>query len=119
MSARFAACTAMLALSAGAAQAQPALLSLDPSVAKASTAQFSPLDLSVRGGAGFTDAQAEALRSGVAKTSVDQRFSQRLSASIGFLCDPHDALQYDRATAMPGADPQGKFLGAKLSFAFR
>ena len=120
MNLRFAACTAVLALSAGAAHGQPVLLSLDPAMAEASAARIAPLDLSLaRSAAGFTDAQADALRTGVARTSVDQRFSQRLTGSLGFLCDPHAAMQYDRAAAMPGADPQGKFLGAKLSMAFR
>lgn len=99
-----------------AAEAQTAPLKLDLSAAQASV----PLDLSsVRRATSFTDAEAEALRTGVARTAVDRHFAEGLTGSLGFLCDPRAAMQYDSATARPGADPQGKFLGAKLSFAFR
>jgi len=50
---------------------------------------------------------------------VDHKFADQLTASLGFLCDPKASMQSGGAVAMPGADPQGKFLGAKLSFAFR
>ncbi len=114
---RFAVWTILMAVAAaGAAQAQSAPLKLDLAAAQ-SAASF---DLSTtRSAAGLTDAEAEALRTGVARTAVDHHFADRLTASLGFLCDPHAAMQYDSAAAMPGADPQGKFLGAKLSFAFR
>ncbi len=119
MIARFAPCTAGLILLAGAAQAQPVQLSLDSALAQASSIHMAPIDLSSVQKAGFTDAEAEALRTGVARTAVDQRLSQGLTASLGFLCDPHAAMHYDAATARPGADPEGKFLGAKLSLSFR
>ena len=115
---RFAVWTALavLAAAAGDAQAQTAPLKLDLAAAQSAA----PLDLSVmRSGAGLTDAQAEALRTGFARTAVDHKFADRLTGSLGFLCDPRASMQYDSATAMPGADPQGKFLGAKLSLAFR
>ncbi len=114
---RFAVWTLLAALAAaGAAQAQTAPLKLDLAAARSSA----PLDLSVmRNGAGLTDAEAEALRRGIARTAVDHKFADRLVGSLGFLCDPQASMQYDRAAAMPGSDPQGKFLGAKLSFAFR
>jgi hypothetical protein len=119
MIARFTAGAAALVLMAGAAHAQPVQLTLDPALAKASRVHIAPIDLTTVQSAGFTDAEAKALRTGVARTSVDQSFSQGLTASLGFLCDPHAAMQYDVATARPGADPQGKFLGAKLSLAFK
>ena len=119
MIARFTAGVAALVLLSGAAHGQPVQMSLDPALADASKLRMSPIDLSAVQAAGFTDAEAQALRTGVAKTSVDQRFSQGLTASLGFLCDPHAAIKYDAATARPGADPEGKFLGAKLSLAFR
>ena len=114
---RFAAWSALAALAAaGAAQAQTAPLKFDLAAAQSSTA----LDLSAaRSGAGLTDAEAEALRTGVARTAVDHKFADQLTASLGFLCDPKASMQSGGAVAMPGADPQGKFLGAKLSFAFR
>lgn len=114
---RFAAWTAFLALIAvGGAQAQTAPLKLDLAALRASA----PLDLSpVRNPAGMTEAQADALRAGIAQTAVDHRFADRLTGSLGFLCDPHPSMQFDGLAARPGADPQGKFLGAKLSFAFR
>ena len=64
-------------------------------------------------------AQANALRqAGIARTSVDRSFARTATASLGFLC----GLQ-PRADAAIGSahgfDSQGRFLGAKLSFAFR
>ena len=114
---RFAVWTVLAALAAaGAARAQTAPLKLDLETVRSSA----PLDLSImRNGAGLTEADAEALRRGIAHTAVDHRFADRLVGSLGFLCDPQASMQYDRAVAMPGSDPQGKFLGAKLSFAFR
>ena len=113
---RFAVWTILMSVAAaGAAQAQSAPLKLDLAAAQSAA----PFDLSTRSAAGLTDAEAEALRTGVARTAVDHRFADRLTASLGFLCDPHASMQSGSAAAMPGADPQGKFLGAKLSFAFR
>ena len=64
-------------------------------------------------------AQANALRqAGVARTSVDRSFAGRATASLGFLC----GLQPRRDEAIGAAhgfDSQGRFLGAKLSLAFR
>ena len=116
MSLRFAACTAVLVLWAGAGHAQTAPLKLDLAALQASA----PLDISaVRSPTGLTDAQVSALREGIARTAVDHQFADRLTGSLGFLCDPHPSMQFDGLAARPGADPQGKFLGAKLSFAFR
>jgi hypothetical protein len=119
MIARFTASVGALVLLAGTAHGQPVQLTLDPALAKASAVHITPIDLTALRSTGFTDAEAEALRTGVARTSVDQRLGQGLTASLGFLCDPHAAIKYDAATARPGADPEGKFLGAKLSLAFR
>jgi hypothetical protein len=109
--------TALLVLAAaGGAEAQTAPMKLDLAALQAS----GPVDLSVvRSPTRLTDAQAEALRAGIAQTAVDHRFADRLTGSLGFLCDPHPSMQFDGLAARPGADPQGKFLGAKLSFAFR
>ena len=66
------------------------------------------------------DRQSHALpQPGVAKTSLEGRFSERASGAIGFLCGRPDSLD-ERAASQPyGSDPQGKFLGARLAFAFR
>ena len=57
---------------------------------------------------------------GVARTAIDRRFEKsRATGSIGFLCGRPDSLD-ERAASQPlGSDPQGRFLGARLSFAFR
>ncbi len=56
---------------------------------------------------------------GVAKTSIESRFEKGASGAIGFLCGRPDSLD-ERASSQPlGSDPQGRFLGARLSFAFR
>ena len=115
---RFAAWTFFLTLAAaaGAAQGQTAPMNLDLAALQGSA----PLDLSsVRNPTALTDAQAAALREGISRTAVDHQFADRLTGSLGFLCDPHPSMQFDGLAARPGADPQGKFLGAKLSFAFR
>ena len=112
-----AAWAALLALTAaGAAEAQSAPLKLDLAQAPASAA---PLDISqLRSAAGLTDDQAQALRAGIARTSVDHSFVDKLTGQVGFLCGLH-GQDYDEAASMRGADPSGKFLGAKLSLAFR
>jgi hypothetical protein len=114
---RTAAYVALLTLAAtGAAQAQTAPLKLDPAQTPVAAA---PLDMSrLRSSFDLTPDQAEALRAGIARTSVDHRFVDKLTGSVGFLCGLHGG-DYDEASAMRGADPAGKFLGAKLSLAFR
>ena len=107
MIARFAPCTGALVLLAGVAHGQPVQLSLDPALAKASQVRISPIDITAVQAAGFTDAQAQALRTGVARTAVDQRIGEGLTGSLGFLCDPHAAMKYGAASARPGADPEG------------
>lgn len=55
---------------------------------------------------------------GVARTSVDRSFDRRANAALGFLCGRPDSLD-ERAAAQPlGSDPSGRFLGARVSFAF-
>ena len=116
MTRRFAVWTALAALSAaGAAEAQTAPLKLDAPTPPATV----PLDMSrLQSTLDLTPAQADALRAGVARTAVDHRFVDTLTGSVGFLCGLHGG-DYDETAAMRGADPAGKFLGAKLSLAFR
>ncbi len=64
-------------------------------------------------------AQANALRqAGIAKTSVDHSFAGKATASLGFLCGLQPRADESIGSAH-GFDSQGRFLGAKLSFAFR
>lgn len=60
--------------------------------------------------------QANALRAaGLARTSLDRRFGDDgATGSVGFLCGLQPSGD-NRA----GSDPHGRFVGAKLSFAFR
>ena len=64
-------------------------------------------------------AQANVLRqAGIAKTSVDHSFAGKATASLGFLCGLQPRADEAIGSAH-GFDSQGRFLGAKLSFAFR
>lgn len=68
------------------------------------------------------DAEAYALkRAGIARTSVDRRFAQDndLTGSLGFLCGLQPGAERSGVAAARGHDPSGRFLGAKLSLAFR
>jgi hypothetical protein len=58
-------------------------------------------------------------RPGVAKTALDRRFEKGASGAIGFLCGRPDSLDGRAASQPLGSDPEGRFLGARLSFAFR
>ena len=113
MKAALAACASLLLLvPAGAAQAQ------DPAPGPQS-APAPTLDLSrMRSPFALTDQQAAMLRAGIAKTAVDHRFADQLTGSLGFLCGLHGET-YQGAAAMRGSDPDGRFLGGKLSLAFR
>ena len=53
-------------------------------------------------------------------TSVDHRFSSGgPTASAGFLCGLQPGASETGAAAAHGFDPQGRFVGARLRFAFR
>ena len=68
------------------------------------------------------DALAGAVRlpAGVARTSIDHSFAPgRLTGVAGFICGLQDSLDHAGAREVTGNDPHGRFLGAKLSFAFR
>jgi hypothetical protein len=103
---------------------------------RAEAAAASPLAVKVGGGparpaadlANTLDAlaptaiQASSVESVVfARTAVDHRFSRRedVTGSVGFLCGLQPGHNEAGAAAAYGADPHGRFLGAKLSFAFR
>ena len=126
---------AMVAL-AGAADAQTASPPLVLQPYRAVTATTEPLTVKVGGGparpaadlANPLDAlaptaiQARPMESVVfARTAVDHRFSRRddITGSVGFLCGLQPGHTEAGGAAAYGADPHGRFLGAKLSFAFR
>jgi len=65
-------------------------------------------------------AEAYALRvAGIAKTSMESRFTESddVTGSLGFLCGLQPGQKPTGAAAARGYDPNGRFLGAKLSIA--
>jgi hypothetical protein len=63
---------------------------------------------------------ASPLPAGIAKTSIDRRFADDDAVgSFGYLCGLNPGQKMTGAAGAAGYDPMGKFLGAKLSFAFR
>ena len=108
---------------AGAAAAQTApqpLISLAPDRA---ASPLKPIDFSVsRTALGLSYDQAKALQAaGVVRTAVDHPFSRDGGpvGSVGFLCGLPPNAYDEGATSVRGYDPQGRFLGAKLSIPFR
>ena len=100
----FAAATAL----AGAAQAEP-LQSKAPDATSLNAA------VSAR----FSDAGAQKAQA-MARTSVDHQFDAKAaSGAFGFLCGRPDSLDERAASSAYGSDPHGRFLGARLSLAFR
>jgi hypothetical protein len=58
---------------------------------------------------------------GLSRVAVEHRFDGKAQAtgSLGFLCGRPDSLDARAAASPLGSDPHGRFLGARLSFAFR
>jgi hypothetical protein len=125
-----------IAALAGAADAQTASHLLVPQPYHAAGAASEPLAVKVGGGPARpaadlanpldalapTAVQASPMESAVfARTAVDHRFSRRdnITGSIGFLCGLQPGHTEAGGAAAYGGDPHGRFLGAKLSFAFR
>lgn len=76
------------------------------------------LDLSRPHAARF--GRANPLPAGIARTSIDRRFADDDAVgSFGYLCGLNPGQKMTGAAGAAGYDPMGKFLGAKLSFAFR
>ena len=83
-----------------------------------SAVEGSALDLSRAPAARF--GQANPLPAGVARTSIDHRFEDDAAVgAFGYLCGLNPGQKMTGAAGAAGYDPMGKFLGAKLSFAFR
>jgi hypothetical protein len=124
---------AALAAVAGAAAAQPLDMRL-PNLAEASvlaapvaatglsTARPAPDLADPLDPQAPTKVQANTLSTAVfAKTALDHRFASRsdLSGSVGFLCGLQPGHGDSGAAAAYGVDPHGRFVGAKLSIAFK
>ena len=80
------------------------------------------IDLSAaRTAARVSYAQAAALQAaGQVQTSVDRPLaSGGATASLGFLCGRQAVYEHSGVADARGFDPDGKFLGAKLAFAFK
>lgn len=105
-----------LALVAGAAQAeapsQALAQAVRPDLARAPAVRLS-LDPKA--------AEAHALkRAGIARTSIDRRLAgDDVTGALGFLCGIQPGADRNGAAAARGVDPSGRFVGAKLSLAFR
>lgn len=105
-----------LGLVAGAAQAetpsQALAQAVRPGLAAAPAAKLS-LDPK--------SAEAYALkRAGIARTAIDRRLAgDDLTGALGFLCGIQPGADRNGAAAARGVDPSGRFVGAKLSLAFR
>ncbi len=112
--------TAMAAAAVDAQTAPPSLISLAP---YATGTPLKPIDFSVsRTALGLSYDQAKALQvAGVVRTAVDHPFGRDGGpvGSVGFLCGLPPNAYDEGATSVRGYDPQGRFLGAKLSIPFR
>ncbi|MBW8814420.1 MAG: hypothetical protein JF588_13415 [Caulobacterales bacterium] len=65
-------------------------------------------------------AEADTVRiPGVARTAIDRKLDDGATGSLGFLCGLQPGADKYGAAAAHGYDPTGRFVGAKLSFAFR
>jgi len=119
-----AALLAVIALAlAGAAQAQTAEALMAAPLRATATATGVGIDLaSPRASFAPRYAHTGAPRiPGVARTSVDHRFDDDAGVvgSLGFLCGLEPGAERKGAAAARGYDPTGRFVGAKLKFAFR
>jgi hypothetical protein len=56
---------------------------------------------------------------GVAKTSIDVKGDDGVTTSLGFLCGLNPGQEVYGPASARGYDPNGRFVGAKLSVAFR
>lgn len=56
---------------------------------------------------------------GVARTAIDRRLDDDVTSSFGFMCGLKPGAERSGSAAAHGYDPTGRFVGARLSFAFR
>ncbi|WP_293907245.1 hypothetical protein [Phenylobacterium sp.] len=111
--------SAAMVLAAGAASAQTAALD----EVKALTEAVRPSGDLAKPHASVAaryDRDAALRAAGIARTSVDRRLaSDDLTGSLGFLCGLQPGAERSGAAAVRGYDPSGRFVGAKLSLAFK
>jgi len=106
----------VLALAAGTAEAQTTSQALAQAV-RPGRGEAPAVRISLTPEA----AAAHALkRAGIARTAVDRRLAgDDLTGALGFLCGIQPGADRSGAAAARGVDPTGRFVGAKLSLAFR
>lgn len=105
---------AALALPCVVRAAEPAIL-LKPS-APAALDLTRPADAFA---ATYAGAPAPRIR-GVARTAIDRRLDgDDVLGSVGFMCGLKPGVEKSGAAAAHGYDPTGRFVGARLKFAFR
>ncbi|MEW5685407.1 MAG: hypothetical protein AB1942_10845 [Pseudomonadota bacterium] len=102
-----------LAVAGTAQAAEPVML---PKPAAAGLNLSSPsADFAVR----YSRAPAERIP-GVARTAIDRRLDgEDVTGSLGFMCGLKPGADKFGAAAARGWDPTGRFVGARLSVAFR
>jgi len=114
--------SALFVLSAGAAQAQTAAPPAPAPLTGARTwvVQGRTGAIPARVPLAAPYAKAYALRTaGIAQTSVDRRLGPgEVNGALGLLCGRQPDVGMSGAAAASGYDPDGKFVGAKLSLAF-
>lgn len=84
-------------------------------VAASAPHSVAPLALTAKAGEGLAPARTP----GVARTAIDRRLDGEATASLGFMCGLQPGTDRYGAGAAHGYDPTGRFVGAKLSLAFR
>ena len=111
-----------IAAGAGGANAQPAdalAQAIIPRSAQA-VAQRPELDLTRPDAPSRYAREASTDNTSFARTAIDRRFGDDDAVgSFGYLCGLNPGQKMSGAAGAAGYDPMGKFLGAKLSFAFR
>jgi hypothetical protein len=58
-------------------------------------------------------------RAGIVRTAIESRLTDDAAGAVGFLCGREPGAGRTGAAAARGVDPSGRFLGARLSLAFR
>lgn len=106
-------------LAAGSAQARSPAADLEAAVLRPTAAgpQAGPA-VAIRLPDPYAEAYARKTE-GVAKTAIDARLDTDVTGALGFLCGLQSGARRSGAASARGVDPTGRFVGAKLSLAFR
>jgi hypothetical protein len=111
-------------------QARPQTSAQTPTAASAPAPQAATIAAALRGVLGVSgqstplplnfESDQAPLTPGVARTAVDHPFGKGgVVGSAGFLCGRGAGPDNNGAATAYGYDPEGRFVGAKLSFAFK